>query len=34
MTKTTIGKGDWIVVCDGRKALIYENAGDEKFVNL
>ena len=34
MTETTIGKGDWIVVCDGRKALIYENAGDEKFVNL
>ena len=34
VTKTTIGKGDWIVVCDGRKALIYENAGDEKFVNL
>ena len=32
MTKTTIGKGDWIVVCDGRKALIYEC--DEKFVNL
>lgn len=26
--------GDWVVVCDGRKALILQNAGDEKFLNL
>jgi len=25
---------EWVVVCDGRKALILENAGDEKFPNL
>lgn len=24
----------WIVVCDGRKALILENIGDDKFPNL
>jgi protein required for attachment to host cells len=29
--KTGIGNGDWVVVCDGRKALILENAGDENF---
>ena len=34
MNKTTIGKGDWVVVCDGRKALILENVGDAKFPNL
>ena|SRR5581483_11134640 len=34
MTKPTIGTGDWIVACDGRKALILENKGDEKFPNL
>jgi protein required for attachment to host cells len=34
MDKSTIGKGHWVVVCDGRKALILENAGDEKFPNL
>jgi protein required for attachment to host cells len=26
--------GDWVVVCDGRKALILENIGDEMFPNL
>ena len=26
--------GDWVVVCDGKKALIFENRGDEKFPNL
>ena len=30
----SIEKGDWVVVCDGRKALILENAGDAKFPNL
>src|ERR1700732_1172036 len=34
MTKMKIGNGDWIVVCDGRKALILENLGDRVFPNL
>jgi protein required for attachment to host cells len=34
MKKSSIGTGDWVVVCDGRKALILENRGDEKFPNL
>jgi protein required for attachment to host cells len=34
MKKSSIGAGDWVVVCDGRKALILENRGDEKFPNL
>ena len=34
MTKIKIGTGDWIVVCDGRKALILENIGDRMFPNL
>ena len=34
MTKTKIHRGDWVIVCDGRKALILENLGDAKFPNL
>jgi protein required for attachment to host cells len=34
MNKMKIGRGDWIVVCDGRKALILENLGDRMFPNL
>jgi protein required for attachment to host cells len=34
MAKVTIRAGDWVVVCDGKKALVLENAGDEKFLNL
>src|SRR5689334_18151686 len=34
MNKMRIDKGDWLVVCDGRKALILENLGDEMFPNL
>ena len=34
MEKMRIDKGDWLVVCDGRKALILENLGDEMFPNL
>jgi protein required for attachment to host cells len=34
MTKPTIRHGDWIVVCDGRKALLLENEGDEVFANF
>jgi protein required for attachment to host cells len=34
MQKIKIGQGDWVVVCDGKKALILENVGDWKFPNL
>src|SRR5882724_5104373 len=34
MTEMRIRAGDWVVVCDGAKALILENAGDAKFPNL
>ena len=34
MDKMKIATGDWIVVCDGRKALILENLGDRMFPNL
>ena len=29
-----IGEGEWVVVCDGCKALFLQNAGDSKFPNL
>jgi protein required for attachment to host cells len=34
MTKLRIPQGEWVVVCDGSKALVLENVGDEKFPNL
>jgi len=34
MQKLKIRQGDWVIVCDGKKALVLENAGDEKFLNL
>ncbi len=34
MSKPKIRQGDWVVVCDGKKALVLENIGDEKFLNL
>ena len=34
MEKLKIQTGDWVVVCDGKKAMILENRGDEKFPNL
>lgn len=34
MSKIKANHGDWVVVCDGRKALILVNAGDEVFPNL
>jgi protein required for attachment to host cells len=34
MAKIKIAEGAWVVVCDGAKALVLENAGDEKFPNL
>ena len=29
-----IHHGEWVVVCDGAKALVLENTGDAKFPNL
>jgi protein required for attachment to host cells len=34
MPRLKIGQGEWVVVCDGKKALVLENVGDEKFPNL
>lgn len=34
MLKLTFDRGDWIVVCDGARALFLENAGDAKFPNF
>jgi protein required for attachment to host cells len=34
MSKLKIQRGEWVVVCDGKKALILENVGDSKFPNL
>ena len=34
MTDITVKAGEWVVVCDGGKALILENQGDGKFPNL
>ncbi len=33
-TKIKPDAGDWIVICDGRKALILENVGDKVFPDL
>jgi protein required for attachment to host cells len=34
MTGLLIRSGEWVVVCDGAKALVLENVGDLKFPNL
>lgn len=34
MSELLIRHGEWVIVCDGAKALILENAGDTKFPNL
>lgn len=34
MSKVKIRNGDWVVVADGRKALLLENEGDETLLNL
>jgi protein required for attachment to host cells len=34
MSKLKIDHGDFVVVCDGAKALLLENVGDGKFLNL
>jgi protein required for attachment to host cells len=34
MSALLIRKGEWVVVCDGAKALVLNNIGDTKFPNL
>jgi protein required for attachment to host cells len=34
MDKINVKTGEWVVVCDGRKALILENIGNQAFPNL
>jgi protein required for attachment to host cells len=34
MSNLKIRKGEWVVVCDGAKALVLENIGDEVYPNL
>ena len=34
MSKLKISAGDWILVCDGKKALILENVGNGSYPNL
>jgi protein required for attachment to host cells len=34
MTTVSIREGEWVVVCDGAKALVLQNSGDAKFPNL
>ena len=34
MSELLIRHGEWVVVCDGAKALFLENTGDAKFPNL
>jgi len=34
MSDLLIRHGEWVVVCDGAKALVLENIGDIKFPNL
>jgi protein required for attachment to host cells len=34
MSALSIQQGEWVLVCDGAKALVLENVGDAKFPNL
>ncbi|MDO8874862.1 MAG: host attachment protein [Pseudolabrys sp.] len=34
MSALSIHQGEWVIVCDGAKALVLENVGDAKFPNL
>ena len=34
MEKINVKPGEWVVVCDGRKALLLENVGDTTHTNL
>ncbi len=31
MMQTRVRYGDWVIVCDGRKALFFQNEGDTEF---
>ena len=34
MGQLKVGQGAWVIVCDGRKALILENTGDDAYPDL
>jgi protein required for attachment to host cells len=34
MSKLKIARGEWVVVCDGAKALVLQNVGDDIVPNL
>ncbi len=34
MSDVKIKRGEWVVVCDGKKGLVLENLGDAEFLNL
>lgn len=34
MPKVGLENGSWVLVCDGRKALLLQNAGDRKYPKL
>lgn len=34
MAKAKLDHGLWVLVCDGAKALLFENAGDARYPNL
>jgi protein required for attachment to host cells len=34
MSELSIHRDEWVVVCDGAKALVLQNTGDAKFPNL
>jgi protein required for attachment to host cells len=34
MDMIKVKSGDWVIVCDGRKAMILENIGDANYPNL
>jgi protein required for attachment to host cells len=34
MPRLFIAEGQWVVVCDGSKALVLQNMGDSRFPNL
>jgi protein required for attachment to host cells len=34
MPKLRVKRGDWIAVCDGTKAVILDNVGDELYPRL
>jgi protein required for attachment to host cells len=34
MSQLKIAPGDWVIVCDGKKALVFENTGSRAFPSL